>query len=107
MKWALRSRPNQSNIWSACCRLRRSCSIRQINIDPGYLDALKLVLASTKNACQRIYLDQGIYAEATLLYYEGAFRGLAYTYRDFLWPQTLEFLLALRARYLQQLRAPV
>ncbi len=78
---------------------------RRVNIDPGYLEAGKIVLASTKNASQRIYLRSGIYAEATLLYYEGAFHGCPYTYRDYLWPETLAFLTALRAVYLTQLRA--
>ncbi len=53
--------------------------VRRINVDPGYIEAEKLVLASTKNASQRIYLKHGIYAEATLLYYDGCFHGLPYT----------------------------
>jgi hypothetical protein len=77
---------------------------RRVNLDPGYLDAYKVVLASTKNASQRVYLSLGIYGEATLLYYDGAFHGLEYTYRDYLWPDTLAFLTQLRARYLTQLR---
>ena len=77
---------------------------RRVNIDPGYIEAGKLVLASTKNASQRIYLRSGIYAEATLLYYEGEFHGCSYTYPDYLWPETLAFLTRLRAIYLQQLR---
>lgn len=77
---------------------------RRINIDPGYLDAFKLVLASTKNASQRIYLSGGIYGEATLFYYEGEFHGLPYTYRDYLWPETLRFVNSLRAAYLAQLK---
>jgi hypothetical protein len=36
-----------------------------VNLDPGYLDLLKVILASTENANQRIYLKSGIYAEAT------------------------------------------
>jgi len=79
---------------------------RRVNLDPGYLDALKLVLASTKNAQQRIYLRSGIYAEATLFYHNGAFHGLPYTYRDYLWPETLQFFTALRAAYLGQLKNP-
>jgi hypothetical protein len=78
--------------------------LRRVNLDPGYLDAYKVVLASTKNACQRVYLGAGIYGEATLLYYDAAFHGLEYTYRDYLWPETLEFLTRLRAVYLAQLR---
>jgi hypothetical protein len=77
---------------------------RRINCDPGYLEAGKAVLASTKNASQRIYLRGGIFAEATLLYYHGRFNGCAYTYTDYLWPATLRFLSACRGRYLEQLR---
>lgn len=77
---------------------------RRINVDPGYLDAFKIVLASTKNAGQRIYLRLGIYGEVTLLYHDAAFHGLEYTYRDYLWPDTLAFFTQLRARYLSQLR---
>lgn len=79
---------------------------RQVNLDPGYIEAGKLVLATTKNASHRIYLRAGIYAEATLLYYNGGFHGCPYTYPDYLWPQTLEFFTRLRALYLQQLREP-
>ncbi len=78
---------------------------RTVNLDPGYLEAGKVVLASTKNASQRIYLRCGIYAEATLLYYEGGFHGCSYTYPDYLWPETLAFLMSLRSIYLKQLRA--
>lgn len=77
---------------------------RRINCDPGYLEAGKVVLASTKNASQRIYLRGGIFAEATLLYYNGGFHGCRYTYPDYLWPETLRFLSACRGRYLEQLR---
>jgi hypothetical protein len=79
-------------------------SARRVNIDPGYIDAFKVVLASTKNAGQRIYLHSGIYAEATLMYFDGAFHGLAYTYPDYLWPATLAFFTSLRSAYVDQLR---
>lgn len=77
---------------------------RRVNLDPGYLDAFKVALASTKNANQRIYLGSGIYAEATLHYYDGGFHGLPYTYRDYLWPETLALLTRLRSTYLNQLK---
>jgi hypothetical protein len=41
---------------------------RPLNLDPGYLELAKLVLASTKDHAHRIYLSQGIYAEVTLQY---------------------------------------
>jgi hypothetical protein len=78
---------------------------RRVNLDPGYLDTLKVVLASTKNANQRIYLNSGIYAEATLFYHHGAFHGLPYTYPDYLTPQATEFLIRIRSIYVEQLRS--
>lgn len=77
---------------------------RRVNLDPGYLDILKVVLASTKNANQRVYLHSGIYAEATLFYHHGGFHGQAYTYADYLTPDALEFFTKSRAIYLDQLR---
>ena len=77
---------------------------RRVNLDPGYLDRLKVVLASTKNANQRVYLNSGIYAEATLFYHHGAFHGLAYTYPDYLTLQAIDFLERVRAIYIEQLR---
>lgn len=81
----------------------RTC--RCINLDPGYLDANKLVLASTKGQAHRLYLSQGIYAEITLLFHHGAFHPFPYTYTDYRWPATHAFLLQVRKRYLAQLRA--
>jgi hypothetical protein len=84
---------------------RPDCTGRRINIDPGYIETGKVVLASTKNANHRIYLSDGIYAEATLLYHDGEFHGCPYTYRDYLWPETLAFMRAMRLAYLDQLRS--
>jgi hypothetical protein len=77
---------------------------RKVNVDPGYLEAGKVVLASTKNAGHRIYLQSGIYGEAALLYYDGAFQACAHTYPDYLWAETLSFFTSLRSVYLDQLR---
>ncbi len=77
---------------------------RGVNLDPGYLDNLKVVLASTKNANQRVYLHSGIYAEATLFYHHGDFHGQSYTYPDYLKPEAIEFFKKTRAIYVAQLR---
>ena len=77
---------------------------RRVNIDPGYLEAGKVVLASTKNAAHRIFLHSGIYGETTLLYYDGAFQACPHTYPDYLWAETLVFFTSLRSVYLGQLR---
>lgn len=77
---------------------------RRVNLDPGYLDTLKVVLASTKNANQRVYLHSGIYAEATLFFHHGEFHGQDYTYADYLTADALEFFYKTRAIYVAQLR---
>jgi hypothetical protein len=56
---------------------------RAVNIDPGYITAAKLVLASTKDYSHRIYLCDGIYAETTLSYRKDTFRPLDWTYPDY------------------------
>lgn len=85
-------------------RYRQASGSRRVNIDPGYLDAGKVVLASTKDAGHRVYLGEGIYGELTLLYYERAFHPLPYTYPDYRWPETLAFLAAARERFLAERR---
>ena len=44
---------------------------RRVNIDPGYLDGGKVVLASTKGTSHRIYLRSGVYGEVTLFFQSG------------------------------------
>lgn len=56
---------------------------RKINLDPGYLDAAKIVLASTKDFSHRIYLDKGIYGEVTLVYSGKDYQTLPYTFPDY------------------------
>lgn len=56
---------------------------RMINIDPGYVDLAKLVLASTKDFSHRIYLGKGIYAEVTLIYKHNNYCCLDWTYPDY------------------------
>ncbi|MDD2679677.1 MAG: DUF4416 family protein [Candidatus Omnitrophica bacterium] len=56
---------------------------RTVNLDPGYLDTAKLVLASTKDYVHRIYLGKGIYAEITLFYQAKTFSPWQWTYPDY------------------------
>ena len=51
----------------------RGRSGRAVNLDPGYLDLLRVVLASTKDAAHRVAIGDGIYGEATLHFAGGAF----------------------------------
>ena len=77
---------------------------RSVNIDPGYLLAERLVLASGKNYAHRIYLSHGIYADLTLIYRDQDYQPLAWTYPDYAEPKVREWLQVLRQKYLLQLR---
>ena len=56
---------------------------RMINIDPGYLNQSRLILASTKDFSHRIYLKKGAYAEITLIYTKKRFKDLEWTFPDY------------------------
>jgi hypothetical protein len=77
---------------------------RTVNLDPGYLAADKLVLASTKDFYHRVYLSQGIFAEVTLHYRKGKYRFFSWTFPDYREPGFLEFLEKVRARYVKTIR---
>ena len=77
---------------------------RMINLDPGYLDAAKLVLATTKDFSHRIYLDKGIYAEVTLIYSGGAYQTLPYTFPDYRSMEYMDLFKQARELYRQKTR---
>jgi len=80
---------------------------RTVNLDPGYVSAAKLVLATTKNHGHRIYLSKGIYAEVTLSYRDKAFRPLPWTYPDYGSVSYIAMMHEIRRRYRAQLKARV
>ena len=56
---------------------------RTINIDPGYMDYHKLVLASMKYGAQKIGIANGVYADTVLLFENKEFRPLPWSFPDF------------------------
>jgi len=77
---------------------------RRVNIDPGYLLAERLVVATGKNCAHRIYLDRGIYADLTLVFRQKEYRPLPWTYPDYGDARVRGWLGVLRQKYLLQLR---
>jgi len=77
---------------------------RVVNIDPGYIAAPNLVLASTKNFAHRIYLSKGIYAELALIYRNNGFDSLPWTYPDYKLNDALDFFKRVRDIYLISLK---
>jgi hypothetical protein len=77
---------------------------RRVNIDPGYIALERLVLATGKNYTHRIYLSNGIYADLTLVFHQGSFQTLAWTYRDYAEPVVIGYFNEIREHYKNQLR---
>ena len=77
---------------------------RAVNIDPGYLNLSKLVLASTKDYAHRIYLDKGIYAEITLIFRNKTFGPWEWTYPDFRTAEYIAIFNQIRQIYTEQIK---
>src|SRR5262245_52978599 len=76
---------------------------RAVNIDPGLLNDCRIILASTKDHAHRLYRGDGIWEEITLVFRDGAFEPLPWTYRDFRSPEYAGYFAPIRARHLRSL----
>ena len=77
---------------------------RPVNLDPGYMEPSKLVLASTKNFAHRIYIGDNMYAEITLRFDKGKWVDHPHTFPDFKDSRYHEFLSKVREKLIGQLR---
>ena len=75
---------------------------RKINLDPGFINHGRLMLATTKKAGFRIPLKRGIYTELTLFWAKGAWHKLPWSYRDYQSERVQKFITKVRAKYLAQ-----
>ena len=79
--------------------------VRSVNIDPGYIDGARLILASTKDHAHRIYLRDGIYGEVTMRYRFKKWQSFDYTFPDFASGVYDEFLSQVRKLWLNEIKA--
>ncbi|UCF63730.1 MAG: DUF4416 family protein [bacterium] len=78
--------------------------LRCVNIDPGYVCAAKMILATTKDYDHRIYINRGIFGDVHYRYRQGEFRFNDWTYPDYKQPEVVAFFTETRKIYLQQLK---
>ncbi|RMG42840.1 MAG: DUF4416 family protein [Candidatus Dadabacteria bacterium] len=76
---------------------------RPVNIDPGYISELQLVLASTKFAPHRLAVGEGIWAEVTMLYQNGGWQELPWSYPSYSTEESKKFFKSARKLVLRKL----
>lgn len=76
---------------------------RPVNLDPGFLNAAQLVLASAKAFAHRIPLRNGIYAQLEYLFRRGGVQFLEWTFPEYREARVTSYFLDLRSRYMERL----
>jgi hypothetical protein len=73
--------------WKLTCAAlegaQKADQARRVNLDPGYIDPGKLVLASFKEAPDKIYLGRGVWAHTVLRYRFGHYEAPDHSFPDF------------------------
>ncbi len=77
---------------------------RKINLDPGYMELGKFVLATTKDQQHRLYMGEGIYEEITLFFRGREWKHWEWTYPDYRSTEYREILLKIRSLYRNQIK---
>lgn len=78
---------------------------RRVNLDVGYVDHHKVVLASIKGLGHKIYVRQGIYADLVCRFERGGFSFFPWTFPDFRAGLYDNDLSTIRTLYLAQRKA--
>ncbi len=82
----------------------RSSHGRLLNLDPGYICAAKMILATTKDYDHRLYLHRGIFGDVHLRFRQGHFQPAEWTYPDYRQSHIIQFFEQVRKKYLHQLK---
>jgi hypothetical protein len=93
----------RTNELEAAFSVQQPDAPRPINLDPGYVEQSKVVLASTKNFFHRILVSKGIYAEVTLHYQARKWQEFPWTFPDYKSSHYQRYFSSLRDLYRNQL----
>ncbi|MCP3924781.1 MAG: DUF4416 family protein [Desulfobacterales bacterium] len=77
---------------------------RNVNIDPGYILMERFVLATCKNFAHKIYVGKGVYADLTLIYKDGKYNTLPWTFPNYKDPKMIDFISKVREKYIIDLK---
>ena len=77
---------------------------RKVNLDVGYIDYDKLILASFKYRSQKIYLGSNVWADLILIYTKKNFKPLEWTFHDFKTDLYYKTLKEIRDLFIKKLR---
>ena len=77
---------------------------RKINLDPGFINHGRLMLATTKETGFRVPLKDGIYTELTLFWARGGWQRFPWSYRDYQSERVQRFITEVRRSYLAERR---
>ena len=92
----------------ACNAIENSLAVdgkRHVNLDIGYMDYDKVVLASAKYGIHKVYLGSGIYADMALHYEKGRYIPYPWAFMDFKLDRYHATFLKIRGIYKKQLKA--
>jgi hypothetical protein len=98
----------EAKLWTieleSMIRQERAVTGRPVNIDPGYLTASAVVMATAKDFAHRIPLAKGIYAHLEFLFTRTGVRTLDWTYLDLRREPPQIYFRGVREIYLRQMR---
>ena len=94
----------QTNVLENAIKKEIASAKRCVNLDPGYMTASALIMATAKDFSHRIPLQEGIYAHLELLFGKNDVKTLDWTYPDFRTEDYQRFFLQVRKIYLAQLK---
>lgn len=77
---------------------------RTVNLDIGYLDMFKVILASYKGRSNKVYMSDNIWSDFVLYFEKGAYQSFVWSFPDFKSGKYNADLMEIRTLYKKQLK---